>query len=68
MGTPVSDRMIMLYILFYTYFGGEAYALSLLTVIAPPLISKTAASTTAPVVSALALVIRLPFLIRDNVV
>lgn len=25
MGTPVSDRVIMLYILFYTYFGREAY-------------------------------------------
>ena len=25
MGTPVSDMVIMLYILFYTYFGREAY-------------------------------------------
>lgn len=40
----------------------------LFTVIAPPLTSNTAASTTAPVVSAPVVVIRLPFLIRDNVV
>ena len=25
MGTPVSDMVIMLYILFYTYFGRETY-------------------------------------------
>ena len=42
--------------------------LSLLTVIAPPLISKTAASTTAPVVLALVVVIRLPLVPKVSLV
>ena len=36
MGTPVSDRVIMLYILFYTYFGREAYTLTCVFVLAIP--------------------------------